>query len=350
MKKFVVVDVDIPQLQSNKMFDRALAGRVSHTILPLCYLHEQAALEEIELMTPDIYDSRKNEPHRAVLMSHMITANTDRLIREGVKPVLLFSQESPLIAFRFFALLKKYARRFENTMIFIGFRKQVEAAGSNYYPMYFPEPYPATVVASEPWKSKKFATMISGNKRVPFTWKRFLAGVLCGKFYREFYKERLAVVENFADKGFDLFGMGWQKPMPGETASLRGAINRCYKGPVDDKIATVRNYKFAFAFENTSAPGYVTEKIFDVMVAGSVPIYLGAPDIASFVPAEAFINMRNYASLADLERDLLQMDEARYNAYISAINRFLESEDYRKFTQTEFAITVLAILRPHFSK
>ncbi len=348
MKKFVVVDVDIPQLQSNKMFDRALAGKVSHTILPLCYLYEQAKLEGIELMTPDVYEIRKAEPHRAALMSHMITGQTRGLISAGVKPILLYSQESPLIAFRFFVLLKKYARMFKNTMIFTGFRKQVESAGSRFYPMYFPEPYPAVAVTSEPWSSKKFLTMISGNKRVPFTWKRFGAGLLSGTFYREFYKERLAVIEYFADKGFDLFGMGWQKSMAGETPSLRSAINRCYKGPVDDKIATVRNYKFAFAFENTSAPGYVTEKIFDVMVSGSVPIYLGAPDIASFVPKAAFINMQDYASLADLENDLLQIGEERYNAYIAAINSFLQSAEYRKFTEVEFAKTVLSMFKEFF--
>lgn len=38
----------------------------------------------------------------------------------------------------------------------------------------------------------------------------------------------------------------------------------------------MRRYKFTIAFENQSYPGYVTEKIADALMAGTVPIYWGA--------------------------------------------------------------------------
>lgn len=41
------------------------------------------------------------------------------------------------------------------------------------------------------------------------------------------------------------------------------------------KQAAISNYMFYCAFENTHEAGYVTEKVFDALIAGVVPIYLG---------------------------------------------------------------------------
>ena len=48
---------------------------------------------------------------------------------------------------------------------------------------------------------------------------------------------------------------------------------------VKDKMSFCRGFKFNIAFENSSCPGYVTEKIVDAYAAHSVPIYFGSPDI-----------------------------------------------------------------------
>jgi hypothetical protein len=45
--------------------------------------------------------------------------------------------------------------------------------------------------------------------------------------------------------------------------------------PVSDKIKTLSQYKYSLCFENTFTPGYVTEKIVDSFLAGSMPIYWG---------------------------------------------------------------------------
>ncbi|GJP49182.1 hypothetical protein CLOM_g8426 [Closterium sp. NIES-68] len=50
------------------------------------------------------------------------------------------------------------------------------------------------------------------------------------------------------------------------------------------------HYLFALAVENTRAPGYVTEKFFYPLEAGTVPIYIGAPDIAAFAPPDSYID------------------------------------------------------------
>jgi hypothetical protein len=48
-------------------------------------------------------------------------------------------------------------------------------------------------------------------------------------------------------------------------------------------------YKFALAFENNNVTDYVTEKYVNVLQAGTVPVYMGAPNIDSWVPGERAI-------------------------------------------------------------
>jgi hypothetical protein len=52
------------------------------------------------------------------------------------------------------------------------------------------------------------------------------------------------------------------------------------------KLDKVARYKFTLAFENSLTRDYVTEKSFDPLIAGSVPVYLGAPNIEEFAPGK----------------------------------------------------------------
>jgi hypothetical protein len=56
----------------------------------------------------------------------------------------------------------------------------------------------------------------------------------------------------------------------------------------------LRAYKFVVAFENSSAPGYNTEKLTHAIEADSMPIYWGDPEIGrSFNPGR-FIDAHDY--------------------------------------------------------
>lgn len=60
----------------------------------------------------------------------------------------------------------------------------------------------------------------------------------------------------------------------------------------DDKLAYLRNYRFNLCPENSSEYGYVTEKIFEAIDAGCIPIYsgnAGAPPEPDIINPEAFI-------------------------------------------------------------
>ncbi len=86
------------------------------------------------------------------------------------------------------------------------------------------------------------------------------------------------------------------------------------------KLETIAKYKFALAFENAIGPDYVTEKFFDPLIAGSIPIYLGAPNIDEFAPGEqCYINVTDFESAKSLAEHIMYLseDENAYETYLS---------------------------------
>lgn len=59
---------------------------------------------------------------------------------------------------------------------------------------------------------------------------------------------------------------------------------------VPQKMDFIKDYKFVFAFENSSYDGYTTEKIIQPLIAHSIPIYWGNPKINIDFNNKAFIN------------------------------------------------------------
>ncbi|MGD8122096.1 glycosyltransferase family 10 domain-containing protein [Vibrio sp. TRT 2004] len=70
---------------------------------------------------------------------------------------------------------------------------------------------------------------------------------------------------------------------------------------IDDKFKGINPYKFTLAVENNRAPFYWTEKISDVFLSWSMPIYYGSPNINEFFPEESMI-------IIDIEERELAVD------------------------------------------
>ncbi len=79
-------------------------------------------------------------------------------------------------------------------------------------------------------------------------------------------------------------------------------------GPVDDKRAFVRNYKFTIAFENSSYPGYATEKLFEPMLENSIPIYWGDPLVDRDFDTGSFINYQDFGTDEKLIERIIEVD------------------------------------------
>jgi len=74
------------------------------------------------------------------------------------------------------------------------------------------------------------------------------------------------------------------------------------------KIEHNNNYKFAMAFESTSYPGYVTEKICDVFKSNCIPIYWGTNDVVKDFNPMAFINANNFSNFDELIDYIIKVD------------------------------------------
>jgi hypothetical protein len=84
------------------------------------------------------------------------------------------------------------------------------------------------------------------------------------------------------------------------------------------KLATISRYKFTLAFENACRRDYVTEKFFEPLAAGSVPVYWGAANIEDYAPGDhCYINAADFAGPAQLASfiDSVGNDDGAYQAY-----------------------------------
>ena len=64
----------------------------------------------------------------------------------------------------------------------------------------------------------------------------------------------------------------------------------------------------------------MTEKFYEALIAGSVPVVLGAPNVGDFAPADrCYVDAADFAGPADLARFLVALagDEARYAGYLA---------------------------------
>lgn len=79
-------------------------------------------------------------------------------------------------------------------------------------------------------------------------------------------------------------------------------------GPVEDKQSFVRAHKFNIAFESSSYPGYVTEKIMDAYAGWSVPIYWGDPMIDTDFRSGSFIKVRDEDDIKRAIDEVVRLD------------------------------------------
>ncbi|OWZ15646.1 Alpha mannosyltransferase [Phytophthora megakarya] len=87
--------------------------------------------------------------------------------------------------------------------------------------------------------------------------------------------------------------------------------SRYFKWFNDEAVTLYQGYKFVVAFENSAEPGYVTEKLVNPFLAGSIPIYWGNSTTARqiFNP-DTFIDCGRFESLEDCAAFVLQVHKS----------------------------------------
>jgi hypothetical protein len=97
------------------------------------------------------------------------------------------------------------------------------------------------------------------------------------------------------------------------------------KGPVDDKLKTMSEYKYALVIENSAE--YMSEKLMESLFAGCIPIYVG-PDPEEFgIPRELVI--RAQPSLLSIQEALREANRWDMNEFQTKLRAFLGSSVVR---------------------
>ena len=123
----------------------------------------------------------------------------------------------------------------------------------------------------------------------------------------------------------DIFGKGWPCGVSKEDSRIGNWVKR--------KKEILQSYHFNLAFENTIAPFYVTEKIWDSIENYCLPIYYGGSTstIYQIFPEKSFIDYSEFENPKDLYSFIQSMTNVEYksriNKCINVYNDFIEKPD-----------------------
>lgn len=122
-------------------------------------------------------------------------------------------------------------------------------------------------------RSQEFRTIRSVEEILskPINKSKLLSIVVSGKSITPMQRARIKLVQSLINRFhpgiIDFYGRGLQHPLIKE---------------IDDKAEALDDYMFSIAIENSQDPGYITEKLTDCFITGTVPLYCGAPNYECF--------------------------------------------------------------------
>ena len=161
------------------------------------------------------------------------------------------------------------------------------------------------------------------KKKINFKDKKFSCMIAWNKIYKKKTNTNYKIdiirwFEKNYPQSFDLFGPNWNEKVFSYRNPFTKYLNEKYfkiireilsvnypswKGTIkaEDKKIIINRYKFVFILENSSDyNGYITDKIFETFISGSIPLYLGPNNINKHIPHNCFINLKDFKTLDEL--------------------------------------------------
>lgn len=311
--KSVYIDPSSKAYYEDRLFDHAnpVLNR-DDTLAP--FIRLRAALEQqgIDLHTADRLLQQANQAQTSDYYSLGVLGNFKQLgERDEVRLRAFVIFEPPVVEPRLYRALPELTAAFERVYVHNTEGDGYSLKGvdqSRLRKLYWPQPHKD--VLTDFWnreERRRRIVMINGNHK-PVSYS--------GELYSKRI-EALAALSIFGT--VDLYGRGWEKWWSRSSMWLpywqhQRALMLIYKGACISKYEVLSLYDFALCFENMSMKGYITEKIFDCLYAGTIPLYLGAKDIADLIPEDVYIDCRRFSSWEEMHAKVMQLsgDEIKY--------------------------------------
>jgi hypothetical protein len=366
---------DIQEFHANQLLNMDWAVKFPGSLW-VYYLNHLCCGQGINLCTGDIALNHVKtgywDAHDVLIVQELNSYHGTMLRRLGAHPFMLTAFESPLYAYQFYDLLASNYKDFSCRVLFSGVYGSlipVHNPGNNT--LFFPSFDQNNTGEIADWGGRKNLVLVAANKyygqpiKIPLyknpkhylVWlrdcfRRLKSVCRNEALHKQLHDSRLDLIKFFMDVNeLDIYGRGWtdKNRLPRKKWNwLKPSILKQNITTCDDKQLVMSNYRFAICFENISYPGYVTEKIIDCFVAGVIPVYLGAPDIADFIPSNLFIDASKFKSPQLLREHLISISETEAMSMIRSAKTFLSSEAGQEFSYQGFARKVLSLaLKDH---
>jgi hypothetical protein len=323
--RLVFVDPPYKAYYEDRLFDHTdpVLNR-DDTLSPFIRLREAFEQQGVSLHTADRLLQQANQEQVSDYYSLGVLENYEQLrTRDDVRLRAFALFEPPVVAPYLYRVLPELTTAFEKVYV-----HNIEGDGyslkgvdqSKLRKLYWPQPYKD--VLSDFWNREdrfRRIVMINGNHK-PVSYNS------------ELYSKRIEALAALSKFGsVDLYGRGWERWWSRSSMwrpywRYRRALMSIYRGTCESKFETLSQYWFSLCFENMAMNGYVTEKIFDCLYAGTIPFYLGADDISKLVPENIYVDCRNFDSWGQIKDKILQMPLEKIKAMRDAGRAFIQSK------------------------
>lgn len=323
--KTIYIDPAYKAYYQDRLFDESdpVLNR-DGTLSPNIRLRDKLVTKGIAVHTADLLLSKPDCDQDADYYSFGVLDNYRTLAscsNISMRAFVIF--EPPVVAPHLYRelpeLTKVFDRVYIHNIVGDGYSmKDVDA--SKLHKFYWPQPNREVLNAF--WNTsnrERRVVVINGNHRPVSP-------------YNELYSARIQAMASLArSEAVDLYGRGWKRWWSRSSMWIPywrhyRTIMSIYKGPCESKYEVLGRYAFALCFENMAMNGYVTEKIFDCFYAGTIPLYLGAPDITELIPQNAYIDVRKFKNWQELHQVVMSMSDNEIDAMRKAGKDFLQSE------------------------
>lgn len=329
-KNQVFIDPPSPTYYEDRLFDAAspILNR-DDTLAPFVRLRAAFAQQGVVLHTADYLKQQASQERVSDYYSLGVLGNYERLSeRDDVRLRAFVVFEPPVVDPRIYHALPKLTALFDRVYVHNvnGDGYSLEGVDqSKLRKLYWPQPHKG--VLENFWRRGdrlRRIVMINGNHK-PVSYNG------------ELYSKRIETLAALAKvDAVDLYGRGWERWWSRNSMWLpywrdRSTLLSIYKGACRSKFEVLSRYDFALCFENMEMEGYITEKLFDCLYAGAIPLYLGAKDIADLIPEDVYIDCRKYESWDAMWCGIRTMNREQVNTMREAGRTYLNSKEFLKY-------------------